>query len=193
MSFTGTNAPVPHTAGPKSVALALALGIVAGLAALSFMLGRVIHRSGSGVGLPAPVFSLATPDGKNVSSADLRGRVIVLAFWATWCTPCRQELPALQKAYAHEKGRRTATFYAVDGPWGGDSLEKESAFASRMNMALPLAFDSHGAAQRALGVYALPALVILDSKGRVRLSHSGYAPSQRLGREIAAKLRALAR
>lgn len=193
MSSTVTNGPTPHTAGLKFVALALALGIVAGLMALCFMLGRVIHSPGSGAGLPVPVFSLATPDGMNVSSADLRGRVIVLAFWATWCTPCRQELPDLQKAYSHDKGSRTAAFYAVDGPWGGDTIEKESAFAARMNLALPLAFDSHGAARRALGVYALPALVILDSEGRVRLFQNGYAPSERLGRKITAKLRALAR
>ncbi len=113
----------------------------------------------------------------------------MLAFWATWCTPCRQELPALQRAY-DRFGDRSVAFYAVDGPWGGDTIRKESAVAARMHLSLPLAFDSGGAA-RALGVDALPELVILDSGGRARLLKSGYAPSERLGWRIAKELAAL--
>jgi peroxiredoxin len=142
------------------------------------------------VNLPVPAFSLVTPDGKTVNSADLRGRVVVLAFWATWCVPCRQELPDLQKAYEQYKNNRNAAFYAVGGPWGGDSIGKEFAFASRIDLTLPLAFDSHGAAQ-ALGVHSFPALVILDGDGHVRLIHNGYDASEHLARQVGKTVAAL--
>jgi peroxiredoxin len=142
------------------------------------------------VNRPAPSFSFATLDGKPVSSADLRGHVVVLAFWATWCVPCRQELPHLQKAYEQYKGNSNVTFYAVGGPWGGDTIEKESAFANQMRLNLPLAFDSHGTAQ-GLGVSTFPALVILDGAGHVRMIHNGYDASEHLARHISREVAAM--
>lgn len=146
--------------------------------------------SNKAINFPAPAFSLATLDGKTVTSGDLRGHVVVLAFWATWCSPCRQELPDLQKVYERYKDNPNAIFYAVGGPWGGDTIGKESAFASQINVNLPLAFDSHGAA-RALGVQGFPALVILDGNGHVRLFHDGYDASEHLARQVATEVRTL--
>lgn len=142
------------------------------------------------VNLPVAAFSLATAHGGTVTSADLRGRVVVLAFWATWCSPCRQELPDLQKVYERYKDDPHTTFYAVGGPWGDDNLGKEAAFAAQLKVSVPLAFDSHGAAQT-LGVQGFPALIILDGTGRVRLFHSGYDASEHLARQIAKELGAL--
>jgi len=153
------------------------------LAAVMLVPVLVANWSSKAINLPVSAFSLDTPDGKTVTSADLRGRVVVLAFWATWCTPCRQELPDLQKAYEHYKDDPKATFYAVGGPWEGDTIEKESAFAARLNLGLPLAFDSHGA-WKMLGVRGFPALVILDGNGHVRLFHNGYDASERLARQV---------
>ncbi len=133
----------------------------------------VANWSNKAINLPAPAFSLTTPDGRIVTSADLRGRVVVLAFWATWCSPCRQELPDLQKVYERYEHDPNTIFYAVGGPWGGDTIAKESVFATRIDVTLPLAFDSHGTAP-ALGVRGFPALVILDRNGHVRLFHDGY-------------------
>ena len=56
-----------------------------------------------------------TLDGRPVTSTDLHGRVVVLAFWATWCVPCRQELPDLEKAYEQYKQNPNVAFYAVGG------------------------------------------------------------------------------
>lgn len=164
--------------------LALGGAIVAIATAIPSLIGK---SSSGGGGLPAPAFSLETPAGSTVSSVDLRGHVVVLAFWATWCTPCRQELPDLQRAYERYQDDRQAIFYAVGGPWGGDTIGKEAAFAERMDLTLPLVFDSHGAAN-ALGVYALPTLVILDGDGRLRLFHDGYAASERVGSQIATEV-----
>jgi len=143
--------------------------------------------SNKAINLPAAAFSLATPGGGTVTSADLRGHVVVLAFWATWCSPCRQELPDLQRVYERYEDKPNTAFYAVGGPWGDDTLGKESAFAAQIKVSLPLAFDSHGAAQ-ALGVQGFPALIILDGSGRVRLFHSGYDASEHLARQVATEL-----
>jgi len=142
------------------------------------------------VNRPAPSFSFVTFDGKSVTSADLRGRVVVLAFWATWCAPCRQELPDLQQAYEQYKGNPNVTFYAMGGPWGEDTIEKESAFANQVKLNLPLAFDSHGAA-KSLGVSVFPVLVILDGAGHVRMIHNGYDASEHLARLVSKEVGAL--
>jgi len=142
------------------------------------------------VNRPAPAFSFATLDGKPVTSTDLRGRVVILAFWATWCLPCRQELPELQKVYEQYEGNSNVAFYAVGGPSGDDTAEKESAFAKQIKLNMPLAFDSQGTAQ-ALGVSTFPALIILDGAGRIRMVHSGYDASEHLARHISKEVGAL--
>ena len=132
---------------------------------------------------PAPAFSFLTLDGKPVTSADLHGRVVVLAFWATWCVPCRQELPELEKVYEQYRQSPNVAFYAVGGPWGDDTVEKESAFAKQIGLNLPLAFGAPETRQ-ALGVGGFPALIILDRAGHIRLIHSGYDASEHLARRI---------
>ena len=79
----------------------------------------IANWSNKTLDIPAPAFSLETPERKTVTSAQLRGHVVVLAFWATWCAPCRQELPDLQKVYERYKHNPNVAFFAVDGPWGG--------------------------------------------------------------------------
>lgn len=139
----------------------------------------------------APSFAFVMLGGKPVASADLRGRVVVLAFWATWCLPCRQELPELQKVYEQYEGNSNVAFYAVGGPWGDDTADKESAFAKRIGLNMPLAFDSDGTAP-ALGVSTFPALIILDGGGRIRMVHSGYDASEHLAQHVSEEVGALA-
>ncbi len=143
------------------------------------------------VSRPAPSFSfITTLDGKPVTSTELHGRVVVLAFWASWCVPCRQELPDLQKVYEQYQGNSQVAFYAVGGPWGDDTAEKESTFAKKMRFNVPLAFDSHGTA-KALGVSVFPSLIILDGAGRIRMVHSGYDASEHLTRYVSKEIVAL--
>ena len=140
---------------------------------------------------PSPSLSLVTLAGQPVTSADLRGRVVVLAFWATWCSPCRQELPELQKLYEQNRNNPKIAFYAVGGPWGGDTIEAESAFARQMSLNMPFVFDSQGAA-KALGVHSFPTLIILDRAGHVRVIHNGYDASEHLASHISEDVRTLA-
>lgn len=191
LSMAAAGAGVRHLfargrSGSASLLALLSLG-GATLAIIMAVPLLIANWSNKPINRPAPAFSLTTLDGKTVTSADLRGHVVVLAFWATWCSPCRQELPDLQKVYERYRGDPNATFYAVGGPWGGDTTEMESAFAAQIHVSLPLAFDLHGASQ-ALGVQGFPALVILDGDGHVRLFHNGYDASEHLARQVATEV-----
>ena len=95
--------------------------------------------SGKHVDTPAPEFSLTTEDGRVVHSSELRGKVVVLAFWATWCEPCWQELPRVEKVYASYRNSGDVLFWAVDTHAGGDTEERARAFARKMKLALPVA------------------------------------------------------
>jgi thiol-disulfide isomerase/thioredoxin len=125
-----------------------------------------------------------------VTPTDLRGRVVVLAFWATWCGPTQREFPDLQKTYEQYRGNPNVTFYAVGGPWGGDTIEKEAAFARRMRLNFPLVFDSD-VPRQAFGVRVLPALIILDGVGHIRLIHNDYDGSEHLARHVSSEIGAL--
>jgi peroxiredoxin len=163
---------------------AVTLALIAGVPAL------MASWNSDHVNRPAPSFSFGTPGGKTVTVTDLRGLVVVLAFWATWCGPTQREFPDLQKTYEQYKGNPNVTFYAVGGPWGGDTIEKEAAFASRMRLNFPLVFDSD-VPRQAFGVRVLPALIILDGAGHIRLIHNDYDGSEHLARHISSEIEAL--
>ena len=179
--------------GRSMVASLLAIvSLAAAMVAVRVALPPLMAKwSSSEVNRTAPDFSFSTFDGKPVSSADLHGRVVVLAFWATWCDPCRQELPEIQKAYEEYNNNSRVSFYAVGGPWGDDTPEKESTFANQTKLKLPLVFDSGGTA-KALGVSTFPSLVILDAAGHIRLIHHGYDASEHLAPQVVSEVAAIA-
>lgn len=139
---------------------------------------------------PAPSFTLTTFDGALLRSEDLHGRVVVLAFWASWCLPCRWELPEVQAVQSSFRDNPEVLFVAVDVGWGGETLEKGRRFLKRAGFALPGAFDT-GEATRTLQVDALPTVILLDATGRVRMIHHGYDKSERMGAGIARTIRRL--
>lgn len=159
----------------------LSLFSAGALASLSFLVvpALVIHASLKSLSTTVPEFSFSASDSTTVKSADLKGHVTVLAFWATWCLPCRWELPELEAAYGNFRGNPRVAFLAVDADWGEESPEKARAFLSKKKLAIPWAFDSGGAA-RALGVDSLPTVVLMDAQGRVRMTHYGYDASEHL-------------
>ncbi|MGO9641068.1 MAG: TlpA family protein disulfide reductase [Candidatus Acidiferrales bacterium] len=144
---------------------------------------------------PAPSFSVSAFHGRTISASDLRGHVVVLTFWATWCGPCRAELPEVQRVYTRFKGNPDVVVLAVDTAVFGDGGPEETAdggkqFLARINLDLPGAFDS-GQAARAFGVRALPELVLLDKEGHVRTTHIGFDVSEHLESALSARIQAL--
>ena len=173
------------TESSLSVGVAI-LGIVL-LAPL--VTARLSTRS---VDRPVSSFSIATLDGRVVNSSDLRGHVVVLAFWATWCAPCLSEVPQVEQVAARYKNNPLVVFWAVDSDWGGDTIEKARAFSVEKRWSIPIAFDTAGVRQ-ALGVDNLPRLIVLDKTGHMRIVHAGYDASEHLATSISLQIESLLR
>ncbi len=133
-------------------------------------------RSGGGA---APSFSLPDLGGRSVSLADFRGKVVVLDFWATWCPPCRREIPdfiALQKQYGTE-GLQIVGI-ALDEP------EKVQAFARQNGMNYPVLLGTDDVAMRYGGIEGIPTTFIIDRGGRIVNRLEGYRPRSVFEEEI---------
>ena len=117
-----------------------------------------------------------------------------MAFWATWCAPCREDLPRLDALYRSYSANPKIAFLAVNSE--GEELAsaswKANAFFRQMHFALPLAMSDSGT-QKTLGVHVLPTLLILDPSGRVRLVHTGYDGAEHLESIISDEVAALSR
>jgi peroxiredoxin len=119
----------------------------------------------------APDFTLRGMDGKNLRLQEQRGRVVMINFWATWCAPCRQEMPHLAKLYDKYRGSGFELLAVnVD-----EEQPKAIGLAQKLNLKFPVLFD--GEKKQVSGLYdlkAMPSTVIIDRDGRVRYVHRGY-------------------
>jgi len=155
----------------------MAISLVLAALGVYFLVPRVSSSSAfDTLDRVSPPFRLAV-DGGAIGPAELRGRVAVLAFWASWCLPCGRELPDLQQVYRRFRSDPRVAFFAVDTGWGDETAEAGSRFLARRHLDLPMAFD-RGEAARALGVDGLPTLVVIDQHSRVRLVHHGFDVSE---------------
>lgn len=176
---------------PRAVALAAAC--LAALAVeVALVRGLVIGASLHRVDRAAPAFALTTLEGDTLRSDALRGRVVVLAFWATWCLPCRWEMPELESACARLRADSSIVFVAVDAGGEGETAERVRRFLARHPAALPVAYDG-GATAAALGVHALPTVLLIGPDGRIGYEHYGYDRSERVAEVIVNGVRALQR
>lgn len=121
------------------------------------------------IGKPAPELALTTLNGAFLRLSDLRGKTILLNFWATWCGPCKQEMPLLV---------RTAQASADQGlvVVGIDVQESEAqvrSFVQQVGVTYPIAIDGDGSATAAYRVFGLPTSWVIDSAGVARASHFG--------------------
>ncbi len=125
------------------------------------------------VGMPAPDFSLTNVDGQAVSLAALKGKPVLINFWATWCVPCRDELPLIRDAYLAHRAEGL-TVVAID--FGDESAGTIQAFWKSINMQPTPVLDPSGTASRAFGVAlsssGLPVSVLVARDGTV----SSYEP-----------------
>src|SRR5262245_60957034 len=129
---------------------------------------------------PAPDFALVGLDGKTVRLGDLRGRVVFLNFWATWCPPCREEMPAMQ-ALAAELEKEGLVVLAVNY---AETAEVAEAFVQETGLTLPVLLDGDGAIARRYRVPGLPASFFVDRRGALVGSVLGFrdwrgAPARR--------------
>jgi peroxiredoxin/tetratricopeptide (TPR) repeat protein len=124
------------------------------------------------IGRPAPDFQLSTLDKKTVRLADLKGKVVVVNFWATWCGPCVAELPQLQKSYDAHKSNPRVVFIAV-------SVDENRAavrpFVERNGLKMVVAYDDGAAGRYQLD--GVPATFIIDRDGVIQFRETGFGGS----------------
>ena len=144
------------------------------------------------VTVPAPEFSITTSDGFTINAGRLRGRVVVLAFWATWCPACRREMPEIDKLYRRYQGDSQVSIWAVDVLSNDETVENAREFMTRNRYALPIAFIDEKSSGN-LGIDGLPSLVIMDKSGRIRLFHVGFDRSEPLQSELTTEIETLLR
>jgi len=129
--------------------------------------GKVI-----GVGDRAPDFTLAGLDGKQVKLSDLRGRIVVVHFWATWCPPCVEELPSVD-ALSRALPSRDFQILAVSVDQGG--AQAVSSFLQRNRLALPALLDSDHAVASQYGTFKFPETYVVGRDGVVKYKVIGPA------------------
>lgn len=156
----------------KRLEFLMALSLVAGV------LWTVVSRVPSAVGAPlsntpspregflAPDFTLDTLDGGKVALSELRGKVVVVNFWATWCLPCREETPALEKSYKQYKGSNVVILGV--NLTDQDSMREVDSFVQEFGLTYPILLDRDGRVSYLYQVKGLPTTFFINRDGIIR-------------------------
>lgn len=140
------------------------------------------------VGDPAPDFSVALFDGSHLTLSKLRGKVVLLNFWATWCPPCRQELTRVQKDLIDRFAGRDFLFLPVSR---GEKRSDVAAFREKTGYTFPMGLDSTRTIYDRYATNFIPRNYLIDRDGRIITATIGYSPEE-FDELIAAIERALA-
>ena len=161
--------------------------VAATLITLAFVFGSSAFAATELKG-PAPDFTLKSLKGSNLKLSEFRGDVVMINFWASWCGPCRQEMPILNDLYLKY---RDMGFTLL-----GVNVEENSTKAANMvrelKVVFPVLFDTENTASKLYKVEAMPSTIIVDRDGNMRYLHRGYVPGtedeyQRQVRELMAE------
>jgi len=141
------------------------------LTALSAVATLTAAAAALQTGAAAPAFQLNSNTGKPLALADFRGQIVLLNFWASWCGPCRQEMPILEQLNRQYHGKGVTLL--------GINVEPDSAAAvswlKATPVTFPILFDTDSKVSSLYEVAGMPNTVIIDRKGQVRYIHRGYS------------------
>jgi peroxiredoxin len=121
-------------------------------------------------GARAPAFNLTTMDGERVTLADLRGKVVIVDFWASWCEPCGHAMPALDRLYSRYKGNGLV----VVGVSVDQTERNARSFLRRTHVSFPVAHDADHAVAERYSPPTMPSTYVIDRRGVVRHVHAGF-------------------
>lgn len=153
------------------------------------VLMSALIAAGCGEGKPsqkteAPAFSLRTLDGRIVASKDLKGKVVLINFWATWCPPCRAEIPSFVELYDKYRDRGVQIVGVAL-----DREEKVREFVRGFGVDYPVGVDAGGKLAREFGgIRSIPTTFVLDKAWRVYRKYVGYRDKSVFERDIQALL-----
>jgi thiol-disulfide isomerase/thioredoxin len=130
-------------------------------------------------------FTLPDMDGNQVKLSDFKGKVILLNFWATWCGPCKAEIPGFVELQAKYKNDLVVIGFSVD-----DTADKARAFANeyKINYPVVLGLDREDVPEAFGGIYGIPSSFLISRDARVCRTHTGIAPKAVFEKEIQALL-----
>lgn len=161
------------------VAMELALAVVASVGVLAsstvalsfpFPLGALAQTNPT----PAPDFVLTDLDGRTISLSDYKGKVLFLNFWATWCPPCRAEIPDFIEAYRENKDKGLEIVGISVDTKGKDAV---ADFVAKYKINYPVVLESRSKTQQLIDDYQpgqfIPTTIIIDKEGRIRHKHVG--------------------
>lgn len=134
------------------------------------------------VGRPAPAFELEALGGGRAGLADLRGHAVVLNFWASWCKPCREEMPEIVLRYErlHQAGLEVLAVNLTDEERRSDIRR----FVEEFRLPFPVLLDVKGKVRRRYGLVGVPMTVFVDTGGVVAAVHTGPMSGQVLDRGL---------
>lgn len=163
----------------QSQSLAIGVGLVLiGIALFAALRGKGEESTAStsdlsvvpiAVNYPTPQLALENVNGKTESLADFGGQVLLVNNWATWCPPCKAEMPTLA-AYYNEHNAEGFTIIAIEA---GDPVDAVSQFAQSYNLKFPIWLDPNSASLKAFGNGSLPNSYVIDRSGTVRYAWTG--------------------
>lgn len=175
-----------NTKSYKLLIIFASTGLVLALAVAGVLLMRGDSEKESPSQSPPPAkesaanFTLALLDGKSFQFSDHKGKPVLINFFASWCLPCREEMPLLVKT-AHEYGPKGVVFLgiAID-----DTEEKMKEFMVRYDVDFPVGLDKTTEIQKSYGLYGIPTTYFIDKQGVINYFHSGAVTEELLQHEL---------
>lgn len=130
------------------------------------------------VGQSAPDFTLRTLDGSETTLSDFRDQAVLINFWATWCEPCRIEMPEIVRAYeTHSDAGFTVLAVNLTDQ---DAFEDIQAFVEEFDMTFPVLLDSNGEVSRLYGLLGLPMSIFIDREGKIARIYIGLMSGEQI-------------
>ncbi|MCX6153705.1 MAG: redoxin family protein [Candidatus Kapabacteria bacterium] len=142
--------------------------------------------------LNAIPYNLISTDGKHLSSEELKGKIVIMEFWATWCGPCQAKFPAFEAISKKLEGSKDIVYVIVD-IWerAGSKLNDIIEFKNNNKLTFPIYLDELGLIQQKLSLTGLPVTVYFDKEGRIQFKEYGYSSDTALQRDIEDRLKAI--